>query len=150
MAFPTDPLDPQNSDIDKVRLNVGDTDSSDVEYPEEIYQYTLDNNAGDIGLATIDMLKLLVAKYAGACEEEVGDVLVKFQQAFQGYVDLLDKFLKDPSYSLLGVITPYAGGLSFSEREADACNTDLRDNQFSAGSAIRRSRVSYRAGFEKA
>ena len=139
MAFPTDPLDPANSAVDRVRLTVGDVDVSDVEFSEELYQYFIDNNAADEGLASIQALKALVAKYAKAMEETVGDVEVKFQQRFSGYRKLLDDLLKDPAYSLLGVIQPYAGGLSFTEKCSDLNNSDLRTNQFTAGSAVRRS-----------
>ena len=116
---------------------------------EELYQYFLDSNDADEGLATVQALKALIAKYAGAMREKVGDVEVWMQQAYDGYSELLDKYLKDPSFSVLGAITPYAGGLSFSEKRSDYCDTDLRNNPFTEGSVKRRPTQGYYAEFHK-
>lgn len=149
MSFPDHPLDPANSAVDRVRLLVGDIDKHDMEFSEDLYAYFLSENSDNEGLAAIQALKALVAKYAKAMEEIVGDVEVKFKQRYEGYRKLLDDFLKDPSYSFTGEITPYAGGISFNERLTDRCTSDLRDNPFSAGSALRRSTSGYNADFYK-
>lgn len=149
MAFPATPLDPANNAVDRVRIIVGDVDPGDVEMVEDLYIYFLDSNAQDESLAAIQALKALVAKYAKAMEEIVGDVEVKFQQRYQGYSDLLDKLLKDPSFGLLGVVTPYAGGLSFTEKRTDALDSDLRGSPFSVGSAGRRASIGYDAPYYK-
>lgn len=149
MAFPTDPLDPTNNAVDRVRILVGDIDPSDVELDEVLYQYFLDVNSDDENLAAVQALKALVAKYAKACEEVVGDVEVKFKERYEGYSDLLDKFLKDPSFGILGTIQLYAGGLSFTEKRTDALDSDLRGSPFTVGSQVRRARKDYDAPYFK-
>tara|TARA_R110000803_G_scaffold13482_1_gene37868 strand:- start:16356 stop:16826 length:471 start_codon:yes stop_codon:yes gene_type:complete len=149
MAFPTDPLNPENNPVDRVRLLVGDIDPGDLELIEDLYIYFLDANAQDEPKAAVQALKALVAKYAKAMEEVVGDVEVKLQQRYRGYSDLLDKFLKDPAYGVLGTINLYAGGLSFSEKRTDALNSDLRNSPFTVGSATSRSSGEYSAPYYK-
>ena len=135
MAFPDDPLDPANSDIDKCRINVGDTDPNALELSNDLYQYFLDINDNNIGLASIEALKAIVAQYARGMLEVVGDEEASWQQRYEGYKDLLMMYTKDPSYSLLGTLSVYAGGLSKTERITDALNPDLRVNEFVAGRA---------------
>ncbi|NIQ05154.1 MAG: hypothetical protein GWO20_05315 [Candidatus Korarchaeota archaeon] len=149
MTFPTDPLDPANSARDRVRILVGDIDTCDIELDNALYDYFLIVNNDDEDLAAVQALKALVAKYAKAMSEAVGDQEINLKQRYEGYNDLLDKFLKDPAFGILGVISPYAGGLSFSEKRTDAVDSDLRGSRFTVGSASRRARQGYDAPFFK-
>lgn len=128
---------------------MGDIDPGDVEFTDELYSYFLTAQSEDEVKAAIQALQALVAKYAKAMEEKVGDVEIKFKERYEGYQDLLDKYLKDPVYGLFGSITPYAGGLSFAEKRSDEGNSDLRSSPFSTGSSLRRSCNNYLAPFYK-
>ena len=141
--FPETNLDPANNLVDRVRIHAGDIDECEVELSNDLYQYFLDSNDQDVGLAAIQALKALVAKYANGMNTVEGDVEENFRQRFEGYKELLDKFTKDPTYSLLGAITPYAGGLSKTERLNDCNDPDLRVSEFYAGSANSRSRLDF-------
>tara|TARA_R110000823_G_scaffold261418_10_gene382209 strand:- start:13455 stop:13928 length:474 start_codon:yes stop_codon:yes gene_type:complete len=149
MAFPTDSLDPATNAVDRVRLLVGDVDPGDVEFVEQLYIYFLDSNAQDENLSAIQALKALVAKYAKAMDEVVGDVQITLKQRYEGYKDLLDTYLKDPAFGFLGTIQPYAGGLSYSEGRTDQLNTDLRGVSFSVGSSKNRGQLGYDAAYYK-
>ena len=149
ISFPTDPLDPANNAVDRVRLIVGDVDSGDVEFVEDLYIYFLDSNSQDEPQAALQALKALVAKYSKAMNEIVGDVEVDLKQRYEGYQDLLEKLLKDPAFGILGVSVPYAGGLSFTEKRTDALDSDLRGSPFTIGSVGGRASQGYNSGFFK-
>ena len=120
-------LDPANSDIDKVRINIADTDPDEELIPSELYQWFLNESPSTdsaVSFATIKAVSYLVAKYAGYTEEETKDVRVKYQYLYQQYKDLLDRLTKDPSYSLTGAPQIYAGGISCSDIENNNSNSD--------------------------
>ncbi len=149
MAFPQDPLNPDDCAVDRVRILVGDIDCYDVELSEDLYIYFLDNNEQDESKAAVQALKALVSKYAKGMEEIVGDVEVNFKQRYEGYSDLLKKYLKDPSYGLMGTINLYAGGLSLSEKREDELTSDLRTSPFTTGSSVKRGKLGYIAPYYK-
>ena len=120
-------LDPANSDIDKVRINIADTDPCEELISKELYQWFLDESpvpASKVQYATIKAVGYLVARYAGYTEEETNDVKVKYQFLYQQYKDLQDRLTKDPSYSLSGAPQIYAGGISCSDIESNNSNSD--------------------------
>jgi len=149
MAFPQDPLNPDDCAVDRVRILVGDIDCYDVELSDDLYIYFLDSNEQNESKAAVQALKALVAKYAKGMEEIVGDVEVNFKQRYEGYVDLLKKYLKDPSYGLMGTINLYAGGLSFSEKRSDELDTDLKTSPFAVVSSLKRGKLAYQAPYYK-
>lgn len=126
MAYPQD-LDPANSKIDRVRVNIADTDPCDELVSNELYQWFLDEAPSvdtDVNFATLKAVKYLVARYAGYTEEETNDVKVKYQYLYEHYKDLEDRLTKDPSYSITGAPQVYAGGISNSDIESNNCNED--------------------------
>lgn len=149
MAFPEDQLDPELCAVDRVRILVGDTDCFDVEMPEALYIYFLDNNNQEEVPAAIQALKALVSKYAKGMQEVVGDVEYDFRDRYEGYSKLLNKYLKDPSFGGMGTIQLYAGGLSYEEKINDYLNDDLMSTPFSVGSSSRRARRGYLTPFVK-
>lgn len=108
--------DPANSVTDRIRLNVGDTDLYEEGLSDEVYNYLLDLNDNKEGLTSQSALKLLVTKYAKYADEKAGELEEKGSQKYSQYLELLDKVLKDPSYSFLSTGLPYVGGISNYER----------------------------------
>lgn len=124
MAFPDDPLDPENVAVDRVRLSIGDTDPDALILSNDLYEYFLLSNNDKEGQATISALKHLVAKYAKYIDEETGDVDIKLSQLYKQYKNLLDLYTNDPTFSVIGSPVPYAGGISKSDLEKYECNDD--------------------------
>lgn len=126
MAYPQN-LDPTNSTIDRVRVNIADTDPCDELISNELYQWFLDESPStdtEVSFATLKAVRYLVARYAGYTEEETNDVKVKYQYLYEQYKNLEDRLTKDPSYSITGAPQVYAGGISCADIEANNDNSD--------------------------
>ena len=122
--------DPLNNPVDRIRLSVGDTDVYEEGLNDDVYLYVLGKNTVDgvtnEGLTAVECLRYLLAKYANYVTEKAGGLFVKESEKFEQYQQLLDKFTKDPSYSLLKAGMPYAGGISKSDAVENAQNPDAR------------------------
>lgn len=125
MAYPNS-LDPANSDIDKVRVNVADTDPDDELISNDLYQYWLDSESDTdkkVNSATVEAVDFLVAKFARYTEEKTGEVQAKYQHLYEHYKDLSDR-IKDPVNGILSAPQIYAGGISCADIEANNDNPD--------------------------
>lgn len=113
--------DPANSEIDRIRLKVGDTDVNDEGLSDTVYQYIIDKHTVDTVLneaaACIEVLTALVAKYANFVTEKAGGLFIKESERYQQYKDLLDLLTSDPRTSLLRAGSGYTGGIS----KEDSC-----------------------------
>ena len=122
--------DPLNNPVDRIRLSVGDTDNYEEGLSDDVYLYVLGKNTTDgavnEGLTAVECLRYLLAKYANYVTEKAGGLFVKESEKFEQYRILLDKYTKDPSFSLLKAGMPYAGGISKSDAAANAQNPDNR------------------------
>jgi len=112
MSYTGDPL---NRLIDRIRLNVGDTDIeeeglSDNEYDYIISLFTVDSVTNE-ALCIIKALNLLVAEYGKCADEVAGKLSVKFSQIYDHYYQLLDRYTRDPRTALYKAGTPFAGGI---------------------------------------
>lgn len=108
--------DPENNPIDRIRLNVGDTDVNEEGLSDTVYSYLLGKHDDNENICSLEALKLLVAKYAKYADEKAGELEEKAHQKFNQYSDLLDKYTKDPTFSPLQSGLPYAGGISLTDR----------------------------------
>lgn len=119
--------DPANRAIDRIRLAVGDIDTFEEGLADDVYQYALDittvSGALNEGLASVEILKFLVAKYANFVTEKAGGLFVKESEKFEQYKMLLDMFTKDPRTSFLRAGQGYAGGISRQDF-LDNCNAE--------------------------
>ena len=103
--------EPVNSATDRIRLYVGDTLPYEEGLSDEVYEWIISETSSEQA-AAIQALKLLVAKYANYVTEKAGGLFVKESEKYEQYSDLLDKWTKDPTTSLLAAGLPYAGGIS--------------------------------------
>lgn len=101
------------SDIEKVRLEIGDTQLPPFQLMDDIeVQYFLDKNSGSIRRASLDCAKSILFKLARLVDERA-DVLELFgSQYARAYKDALMVYLKDQNFSVIGYCQPYAGGIS--------------------------------------
>lgn len=131
MAFP---LDPANDPIARIRLRIGDTDEFDLGLEDVVYQYLLDTYGQNENKATLEALKMLVAKYANFVTEKAGGLFVKNSERYKQYKDMLDDALSNPSSTLFSIGEPFAGGIDPYER---VC-TKPSSNPFSVGYSARK------------
>lgn len=113
--------DPRTSAKDEVRFLTGDTDVRDpilldgeIEYLLDLYNRTPLN-------ASIRACETIAAKFSRMCDETVGQVKIIFSQKHQQYIELAEKLTERLSKEDM---TPYAGGISQSDKETVAQNTD--------------------------
>lgn len=126
-------LDPASSDIDKIRLNTGDCDLPPI-LDDVLYQYFLDTNSDDIYKSTVQALEAIVAIFAKYVHEKVDGEEEWGQEAYDNYRELLNTWKNDPSY--IGAWSPYAGGISKSDLEANRQNPDANLNPFEVGGNV--------------
>jgi hypothetical protein len=120
--------DPANDLVDRLRLEVGDTDNCMEGLSDNTYQYIIDSNGDTLvdGLSKnsiLQALTYLVNKYANYSQEEAGDLKV-WDDRYKQYSELLDKYSRDPRYGFANIGEPFAGGISKQDIEENKCNTD--------------------------
>lgn len=115
--------------VDRVRIAVGDIDEP-VFLEDVLYQYFIDNTETEYA-ATIKALEALVAKFAKEIHEKSDSEETFGSELYDNYKELLYKYKNDPSY--MGTVTPFAGGISKSDIQANKCNTDANRSSFEVG-----------------
>jgi len=117
-----------STDRDKVRLLIGDTDTSDQQLSDEEIAYLLTAN-GSVGLAGAEACEALAAKYARQVDTKNGVLSVAASQRYKAYVD--------KARSLRELETRYcevfAGGLSIDAKDSLADDDDLVQPRFRRG-----------------
>ena|SRR5574343_85018 len=110
---------PITTDVQKVRLEVADTDVNFPILSDDEYQYFLDKNNNSISKAAIDAAKTILFKLAQATDEVVGLFSIKGRAAAESYRQALELYIKNvslnPLYSNAGA---YAAGISVADAAA--------------------------------
>lgn len=102
-----------STDLAKVRLAIGDTDSNTALLTDEEINYYLDRK-GDVTLAAIDCVKAILAKLARDVDRNNLGMSATRSQKTQHYRDLL----KDLQAEQRTVAELFVGGTSIAERES--------------------------------
>ena len=124
------------SDIDSVRVLIGDTDTTDQQLQDgEITGFLLNsvppNVAPDIYQSAMAACIALSGRYARRASMSVGDLSIQWQSVSKFYTDLR-KTLQAQSWRHT-VPVPYAGGMTQSDKELDEADDDMVQPQFSVG-----------------
>lgn len=82
----------------------------------------LHNNAW---LAAAMGAQALAGKYASLVDKKVGDLSISYSQRAAAWAKLAKDILAGAPAGAAGVIAPYAGGISRSDKESNTANTDL-------------------------
>jgi len=122
--------DPSASDRDEVRFLTGDTDTTDQQATDEEIAYAVANEPTNVS-AAIRVLRALAGKYARKADKDVGDLKIKWSQVSKNYMDMA-KFLEDSDSSSV-LPTPYAGGISVSDKQSVDQDTDRINPSFTRG-----------------
>ncbi len=129
MAWTYDPED-LSSDLNRVRLMVGDTDADERQLSDEEVEYMLDTHSS-VGVAAVHAARAIMARYARLVTKAVGDLRIAYSDRHGHYRELVDYLetlaTADDPYQI------YVGGQSFDEDRADLRDTDLPQGQFAVG-----------------
>lgn len=119
---------PSSSNRDAIRVLLGDTNSSDPLLTDEEIAFFLAQFPGNIYSAAAMGAQAIAAKYARlATEKEVGDLRIEYGLRHEHFL-ALSGTLADQS--ALTPSTPYLGGKSISDKEANYEDTDIVQPHF--------------------
>lgn len=117
---------PADSDKDRIRFLIGDTDSTFPLMTDEEINYVITTESNDkiIALRCCESISASLAKKVSG---SMGRISVQEEQLMKHYEQLCRRFRKSiPS-------VPYVGGLSLTEKEMDKTNTNLTQLKISKG-----------------
>lgn len=109
------------TDIQKVRIEIADTDITFPILSDDEYEYFLEKNNNSIRTAAIDAARIVLMKLSITSNDETVDIFsIKGSKAAEQYREALKLYLKNPDLNpLLSSAMPYAGGLSRADMEAN-------------------------------
>lgn len=112
---------PAASTLDKVRFLIGDTDSTDQQLSNEEINAALVDAGDDPYVAAIICVEALIAKFSRYVTKSVGDLSVSYGDRVKQFQSLLMSLRRR---STLQLCTPYAGGISVSDKQIDEADSD--------------------------
>ena len=112
------------SDIDKIRIEIGDTDVSFPILDDSSYQYFLDKHNNNLGRASIDAARAILFQLSTMNSETVSIFSVKNTSA-EAYRQALLLYIKDQTLNpIYQSLQGYFGGVSVSDMQANNANLD--------------------------
>lgn len=120
---------PADSDKDKVRFLVGDTDTNDRLVEDEEINWAL-SEYPSVYVAAAEICEAIAAKFARKVDQSVGDLRISFSKQSDQYSKKAAQLRRKSS--ILNV-KPYAGGISVSDKETVRENSDRVDPSFTRG-----------------
>lgn len=119
------------TDIQKLRVEIGDTDVSFPILDDSSYQYFLDKHSNNLNRAAIDAARAILFQLSTR-NSEIVDVFSVKNTSAESYRQALLLYIKDPNLNpLYKNLKGYVGGVSISDMEAN--NADLDNNIVTAG-----------------
>lgn len=112
---------PAFSTRDKVRFLIGDTDTTDQQLSNEEIDAALVDASSNPYVAAIICTEALISHYARLCNKSVGDLSISYGNIANNYRKLLGDLRRR---STLQLCTPYAGGISISDKQTDEEDSD--------------------------
>ena len=112
------------TDIQKLRLEVGDVDVSFPILDDTSYEYFLEKNSNNLNRAGLDAARAILFQLSTRNSETVDVFSVKNTSA-ESYRQALSLYIKDPNLNpLYKNLKGYVGGVSISDMEANNANCD--------------------------
>ncbi len=138
---------PASRPIDAVRLYLGDTAAPFALTDEEI-TWLLAAAGDDALAAALAGAGAMSAKFSKLVDATVGDVQKAYSQQYKHFAEVVDRLAGDVPTAAAGEAAPvpWAGGLSYAEREANEADGDLVPAYFTDGMDDRPGTVD-RAGY---
>lgn len=126
---------PDQSNRDKVRFLIGDTCRDDQQVQDEEIAWALSDQSDNVELAAAKVLRAMAAEWSRVASVKVGDVAITNAAAIaKGLSERADEL--DPYGLAMGgvsLVIPRFGGLSISEKETLAEDSDAVQPSFSRG-----------------
>jgi|APGre2960657404_1045060.scaffolds.fasta_scaffold00061_13 hypothetical protein len=113
------------TDIEKVRIEIGDTDAAMPILSDDEIQYFLDKNEGSIRKASLDCAKSILFRLAAFTFERVDILEYRGSDYFAQYRKALEMFISNPEYGSVSNAMGYAGGISISDIQANINDSDV-------------------------
>ena len=123
--------DPANSVNDRLRLNVGDIYSVEI-LDDATYTYYYNKNEQNESRATRDLFTVLLFALSRYTQERAGQLEVYGHQYFQNYLSAVKLAITNPSIDSITAM-PFAGGISRTDMDTRASDTDAVDKPFYMG-----------------
>jgi hypothetical protein len=115
------------SDRNRVRENIGDTDTSDQQLADEIIDEKL-TDTGSVNSASIACIKLLMAKYVRLVSQTTGPISVQHSNRLAAYKEMMALLKSDGQFA-----AGFCGGISVSDKETREADTDTVQPSFTRG-----------------
>lgn len=114
------------TDIQKVRLEVADTDVNFPILSDDEYEYFLEKNFDVIRNAALDAARVIMMRLSITATDQTVDIFsIKGAKAAEQYRESLKLFLKNPDLNpMLNTAVPYAGGISLTDMQNNNANSD--------------------------
>ena len=122
--------DPENSTLEKTRFLLQDTDSDTAELTDAEINSLLTDNGSNAVRAAIAGCEILIAKYSRKADRSIGDLSISYSQIGGNYRKLLTVLR---TRAAMSVFTPYAGGISVSDKQSNESDTDRMKGSFRVG-----------------
>lgn len=129
---------PSASAKDAIRFLIGDTDTVDQLITDEEIAW-VNTEASGTATATTALYDAayrccitIASKLARQADKQIGDLRVSMSQKAEGYRKQAQE-LKTLSMREGGVPIPYAGGITYSDKEIDQDNPDIFSGWFASG-----------------
>ena len=113
--------DPTTSAKDEVRFLIGDTDSREPLLQNEEIAYVLGKYNNSPINAAIRCCETIMAKFARLVNEAVGQVKINYRERYENYRDTIADLRRRLA---IEDATPYAGGISVSDKRTNQDNDD--------------------------
>lgn len=111
--------------IEKVRLLVGDNDPALPILTDVEYEYFLESNSQSIRRSALQAAQVILYKLSMRTRSTVDIFDVHGQQAAQNYIQALKLFLRNPDLNtILQNAGGYVGGVSVADMQANDSNAD--------------------------
>lgn len=112
------------TDIQKLRVEIGDTDVSFPILDDSSYQYFLDKHSNNLNRASIDAARAILFQLSTMNSETVSIFSVKNTSA-EAYRQALLLYIKDQTLNpIYQSLKGYFGGVSLSDMDANNSNAD--------------------------
>lgn len=122
--------DPASTSKDTVRFYVQDTVSADQQVSDEEITFLLTDENEDVLRAAARTAEAISAKYARQVDKTVGGLQLSAGRRQQKYADLAKQLWTRANAVGAGIPSPYAGGISQSDKDEQEADTDRVEPAF--------------------
>lgn len=126
---------PASSNLDHVRVLIGDIDTSDQLVSDEIINFQLTQNSNDVFLAAEAVCLGLAGKFARKVDTSVESVRVSYSNLYKQYIEMARRYKQQASSSSSasgggGIGVPFVSGISINQRDSLKEDSDLIQPRF--------------------